>query len=95
MTWSCVNVPQGVELPVVAIPIGTGADTLYAVALYGAHNTGDDLNADERKLLFDIAQKAATAYEHLQAKLLQGEVERLKHQLEISTVHEDVTPSKS
>lgn len=95
MSWSCVQVPQGIQLPVVAVPIGTDAKTLYAVALYGAHNTGDDLNADERKLLFEVAQKAALAYEHLRAKLLQAEVDRLKHELQVSTVHEDVAPSKN
>jgi hypothetical protein len=87
--WSKVKCPQGAALPVLRVPIGNHEST-FAFVLYGAHNTGDDLNGDERKMLIDLAHKAANAYEHVEVLLLDAEVEhlhmeveRLKQQLEV------------
>ena len=47
--------PPGLQAPVFSVPVGEG----LAIALYGPHRSGADLNADERELLVRFADAAA------------------------------------
>jgi hypothetical protein len=53
------HLPKGLMQPIVAVPVG---DQLryVAVALYGPHATGNDLSHDERTMLAELADKAAS-----------------------------------
>ncbi|HET9392578.1 MAG TPA: PDZ domain-containing protein [Candidatus Rubrimentiphilum sp.] len=66
--------------PVLAVPIKNRAHT-FAVALYGAHIAGDDLDAQESAVLEDLAKEAAVAYEHVRSLTLERLVEMLKARL--------------
>lgn len=54
--------PPGVDAaPTLAVPILSGGH-MQAVALYGAHRTGDDLNDEETALLAELGHAAGGAY---------------------------------
>ena len=71
---------DGGPRPVLAVPIRNRAHT-FAVALYGAHIAGDDLDATERAVLEDLAKEAAVAYEHVRSLTLERLVHMLKSRL--------------
>jgi hypothetical protein len=49
-----------------AVPVLVRA-RLYAVALYGPHRNGEDIDPDEASSLEAIATAAGMAYDHLEA----------------------------
>jgi hypothetical protein len=49
-----------------------------AVALYGPHRSGADLNADERELLVRFAAEAAGPYARLEIAALRAQVRALE-----------------
>jgi hypothetical protein len=53
------GLPEGLMRPILAVPIGDRLRCL-AVALYGPHASGTDLNHDERSMLADVARLAAS-----------------------------------
>ena len=55
------RLPGGLMQPIVAVPVGDRFRCL-ALALYGPHATGNDLNHDERAMLEELAEKAACAF---------------------------------
>jgi hypothetical protein len=57
------------------------ADELHAVALYGAHSTGADIDHLEAGLLEDFAARMALAYEKYFKKSIQEELRTLREQL--------------
>jgi hypothetical protein len=63
---SKANLPRGHEKPVYALPVVVGRRVI-AVVLYGAHQDGEAIDAEEEHLLTGAAHAAATAYEHLHA----------------------------
>jgi hypothetical protein len=73
--------PQGVEQPVIAIPIA-GTFGVAAVVLYGSHHAGDDLTKDELALLAKLGDAAGTAYVRVEALMLREDVGRFKRQLD-------------
>jgi hypothetical protein len=54
------RLPEGLMRPILAVPIGDRLRCL-AVALYGPHASGTDLNHDERSMLADLADMSASA----------------------------------
>jgi hypothetical protein len=54
------RLPEGLMRPILAVPIGDRLRCL-ALALYGPHSSGTDLNHDERSMLADLADMAASA----------------------------------
>jgi hypothetical protein len=54
------RLPEGLMRPILAVPIGDRLRCL-ALALYGPHASGTDLNHDERSMLADLADMAASA----------------------------------
>ena len=68
----------GVEAAV-AVPI-LSHDDLVAVAFYGWHRTGTELDGDEIALLERVATAAGFAYDRLRARALEAELTALKLQ---------------
>jgi hypothetical protein len=77
LRWPRSDVPTGVRQPIYAIPIVVGR-RLHAIALYGAHASGEDLDPDERAKLRELAAGAALAYDHLTTQALRDSIEALR-----------------
>ena len=77
LRWPREDVPKGLAQPLYAVPIASG-HKLAAVALYGGHTGGEDLDPDERRSLRELAAGAALAYDHLTAEELQRTIEELR-----------------
>jgi hypothetical protein len=75
------RLPGGLMQPVVAVPVGDRFRCL-ALALYGPHATGDDLNHDERAMLAELAEKAACAFIKLDHDQLRHRIAELEFELE-------------
>jgi len=70
--------PHGLQAPVFCLSVCDG----MAVALYGPHRSGADLNADERELLVRFADDAAGPYARLEIAALRARVQALEAQPE-------------
>ena len=79
------DMPKGTALPVLAVPV-IGRDGLVAVALYGAHETGDDLNDDEIAMLDEFGRAAVSGYECVEALTQQRRIEELEAQVKACTM---------
>lgn len=73
--------PGGDCAPILAVPIVVRRE-LEAVALYGAHAGGEDLDPDEVRALARIGEAAGAAYYHLEADALRDAVEQLGIEIE-------------
>ncbi|HXW75895.1 MAG TPA: hypothetical protein VEJ20_00640 [Candidatus Eremiobacteraceae bacterium] len=71
-----VRLPHGEHRPVIAVPL-LARHRLIATALFGAHRSGADLDADELKAIADLSSAAAYAYEHIDAEELRERVGEL------------------
>ncbi|HVR47354.1 MAG TPA: hypothetical protein VMT95_12065 [Candidatus Binatia bacterium] len=60
---------------VIAVPVFVRS-RLEAVALYGAHSNGEDIDPDEASSLEAMCAAAGTAYDHLDAMRIQREIAR-------------------
>jgi hypothetical protein len=69
--------PVGIARPVLGLPI-VAHDELTAVVLYGQHRSGATLDPEEEVLLDRLADAAAAAYDHLEAKRLREELNALR-----------------
>lgn len=74
--------PSDVAAPTLAVPVIV-ADKLFAIALYGPHKTGADLDTLEEKALERFAEKAAIGYEKAKLELLEREVQDLRRQIHL------------
>jgi hypothetical protein len=72
--------PSDLIAPAVAVPIEV-ADELFAVVMYGPHETGDDLDKLEVKTLEKLAQQAAIGYVSARIAGLENEVRALREKL--------------
>jgi len=79
--WDQQGMPTGLELPSLSAPLCSGIPEATAVALFGPHLAGNDIDADEREMLGRLAEKAAAASERVIADLLRREVAQLRKQL--------------
>lgn len=75
------GLPGGDGVPILAVPIVVRRQ-LEAVALYGAHAGGEDLDPDEIGSLARIGDAAGAAYYHLEADSLRNAVEGLGHEID-------------
>ena len=78
--WASGTIPSGVEEPMLAIPIHA-CGTLQAIVLYGAHASGDALNAEEIDVLASLAVAATIAYQSTEAAALRRRVTTLRRAL--------------
>jgi hypothetical protein len=74
------RLPAGPARPVLGVPVADRFDC-FALALYGAHVSGADLNRDERGMLADLADLAAAAWRKLEHEGLKRRVADLEQTL--------------
>jgi hypothetical protein len=74
------RLPNGLMRPILAVPIGDSLRCL-ALALYGPHAAGNDLNFDERTMLSGLADKAASALMKLNEDALRQRIAALEGEL--------------
>ena len=76
--WSREDLPPDDLAPCLAVPVRGGVAESLAIALFGPHRTGSDINADERVLLQDFAERAALGYDRVEVETLRRIVEHLR-----------------
>lgn len=91
--WPRENLPHGIAQPLYAVPIASGHH-LAAIALYGGHTGGEDLDPDERRSLRGLAAGAALAYDHLTAEELKRTVDDLRGENEALRRSQDLLVEK-
>lgn len=69
--------PDRHDSPLLAIPLVFRRE-LAGFALYGAHEDGADLDADDERALVPLVNNAAVTYDHIEAQALREEVQRLR-----------------
>jgi hypothetical protein len=79
--WQRLGLPPDDRAPCLVVPVCGGAREGTAVALFGPHEVGSDLNADEREMLHELAEHAATAYDRVETDFLRREVRELRAKL--------------
>ena len=72
--WQRNDLPAGAQQPLYAVPVTLGAH-VEAIAFYGGHTGGEDLDPDERHYLRRLAGGAALAYDHLAVQDLRAQLE--------------------
>jgi hypothetical protein len=79
---SKLGLPSGVHRPILAVPAANPIHC-FAVALYGPHASGADLDTNERAMLTRLAEDAAAAYAQLETNHLRSRIATLERQLAI------------
>jgi hypothetical protein len=89
------HLPGGLTRPILAVPV---ADRLrcLGLALYGPHATGNALSHEERSMLAELANKAASAFmqindDHLRRRIATLESELATTTAELATVNPRLT----
>jgi hypothetical protein len=75
------DLPGGLMRPILAVPVGDRLRCL-GLALYGPHATGNALSHDERSMLAELADKAASALMKLDDEQLRRRIAALESELE-------------
>jgi hypothetical protein len=75
------DLPGGLMRPILAVPVGDRLRCL-GLALYGPHATGNALSHDERSMLAELADKAASALMKLDDAQLRRRIAALESELE-------------
>lgn len=71
------NLPEGAKRPIVGVP-ATIRGHVLAVALYGPHHSGADLDSNERALLARLGDAAAEAYVEIENDELKKRIRELE-----------------
>jgi hypothetical protein len=79
--WVSQEIPSGLRAPCLSVPVESEIPEATAVALFGPHESGNDLDEDEIELLQKLATRAASSYERVVTQLLRKQVAELKSQL--------------
>jgi hypothetical protein len=79
--WDSDELPPGMDAPCLSVPVRSGITEATAVVLLGPHETGNDIDADEREMLDRLAARAAAGYERVVTGMLRQEVAQLKAQV--------------
>ncbi len=80
--WLSPELPAGLEAPCLSVPVESEIPEATAVALFGPHQSGNDLDDDELEMLQKLAVRAAAGYERVVTRMLREEVAKLKSQLD-------------
>ncbi len=75
-----VHLPSGLRRPILAIPVANRVRS-FAVALYGPHAAGTDLDSNERAMLARLGERAADAYAQLETADLRERIATLEGEL--------------
>jgi hypothetical protein len=76
-----LNLPEGVKRPIIGVP-ATIRGRVLAVALYGPHHSGADLDSNERALLARLGDAAAEAYVEIENDELKRRLRELERSLD-------------
>ena len=74
------GLPSGFSRPVLAVPAANPL-RCFALALYGPHASGADLDANERAMLRRIGQNAAAVYAEIENDELRRQISTLERKL--------------
>lgn len=74
--------PEGIAAPALALPCVVQHE-LIAFILYGSHSTGAQPDVKDIELLRELAERAAAAYEHVEAASHAAEIRALKAENEV------------
>ena len=77
--------PPGLETPILAVPAASRV-YCYAATLYGPHEAGTALHANEREMLANLGHHAADAYARLENEHLRSVIAELQAKLAASGV---------
>jgi hypothetical protein len=81
------DLPGGLTRPILAVPVGDRLRCL-GLALYGPHATGNALSHDERAMLAELADKAASVFMKITDEQLRSRITALETELRtITTGH--------
>lgn len=72
-----LNLPEGVKQPIVGVP-ATIRGRVLAIALYGPHRSGADLDSNERALLTRLGDAAAEAYVEIENDALKRKLREIE-----------------
>ena len=78
--WHALRLPGGSAHPVIAVPI-LARRNVVAIALYGQHQSGVDLDLDEVHAIERVAEAAGAAYDHVEAETFRRKYEELESRL--------------
>jgi hypothetical protein len=76
VAWATDAMPTDVGDAVLAMPVLL-REQLIAIVLYGPHRNGADIDPDEIKSIVLLVERAGAAYDHIEARILRGQVESL------------------
>jgi len=79
--WDATDLPSALAAPCLSVPVRSGVPEATAVAIFGLHQSGNDITPDESEMLERLAARAAIAYERVFTAMLRKEVAQLKQQL--------------
>jgi hypothetical protein len=79
--WWHSGLPAHDRAPCLAVPVRGGTRQGIAVTLFGPHESGTDINADEREMLQELARNAGLGYDRVETELLRREVLQLRAQI--------------
>jgi hypothetical protein len=82
--------PSGLTRPILAVPVGDQLRCLGLV-LYGPHATGNALSQEERSMLAELADKAASAFMYIDDHQLRRRIAALESEL-ATTAAANVSP---
>ncbi len=79
-----VSFPSGLNRPVLGVPV-INPIRCFALALYGPHQSGTDLDSYERAILTRIATDAAAMYAELEIEQLRSKLEPVGNQISVGS----------
>jgi hypothetical protein len=83
-----LRLPSGLHRPILAVPAANPIHC-FAVALYGPHASGADLDTNERAMLTRLAEDAAAAYAQLETNHLRSRIAILEEELSMLSARLD------
>ena len=75
-----VPLPAGLARPILAVPV-TNRVNYFAIALYGPHTSGTDLDSNERAMLARLCDRAADCYAQMENEDLRKRIATLEDEL--------------
>ena len=88
------DLPGGLMRPILAVPVGDRLRCL-GLALYGPHATGNALSHDERSMLAELADKAASVFMKVSDEQLRSRITALETELRTITTGHTGTSQRS
>ena len=88
------DLPDGLMRPILAVPVGDRLRCL-GVALYGPHLSGNALSHEERSVLAELADKAASAFMQINDDHLQRRIAILERELATAAAERSSMPFKA